>query len=262
MHHTHRYITSLLFYLLTCTIHQASSLCFIVISDTHIDTNDTLSVQYLQLCIEDINQRDSIDFVIHTGDITQSGDAPAMQTAKALLDDLDIPYYALAGNHDVSRYHNQPAYMLPVFGNDYFSFTLNGYRCIGFSAISPTGTQEGYLPASTWQWLEQQLTVSPGLPAIVFSHYPLQKGDMTDAHVLTELLQNTGTIITLSGHYHRYMLFDYNGLPGIVNRSMMRTSEPEPGYTLYRITDDNISVYECLCGHTPILWMTLPLTSN
>ena len=64
------------------------------ISDSHIDYAD------LRAMIDDINQRDSIDFVVHLGDLSDTGTTKEFVWTREKLSGLRKPYVALIGNHD------------------------------------------------------------------------------------------------------------------------------------------------------------------
>lgn len=68
---------------------------FVCMSDSHqwyTDTDDAVA---------DINRRkDSIDFVIHCGDITDTGTRKEFEWADDVLSGLQLPYVVLIGNHD------------------------------------------------------------------------------------------------------------------------------------------------------------------
>ena len=70
------------------------SLCVAFISDSHHS--------YTDLCdmIADINKRDSVDFVVHLGDLTDTGTIKEFEWARDCLSRLQKPYVALIGNHD------------------------------------------------------------------------------------------------------------------------------------------------------------------
>ena len=72
------------------------SLCVAFISDSHHD--------YTDLCdmVGDINRRDSIDFVIHLGDLTDTGTIKEFVWARDYLSRLNKPYIVLIGNQDSS----------------------------------------------------------------------------------------------------------------------------------------------------------------
>jgi len=50
--------------------------------------------------VADVNSRDSIDFLIHLGDLTNYGETQEFVWQRKLLSRLHVPYVCLIGNHD------------------------------------------------------------------------------------------------------------------------------------------------------------------
>lgn len=227
---------------------------FALITDTHIAHNDTLTSQHLQQITQHINSVTDVDFVIITGDITQHADTPSLLLAKQILDKLDMPYYVIAGNHD---YHNGSNQLFKqVFGNDRFYFLLNNTAFIGCSAMPLQDTSEGIIADTTWRWIEQQLHSTS--KTILFTHYPIQAGDIHNADSIAQRLAQMNINLIASGHYHRYMLTACLDIPNLIHRAPIRTGDNTIGYTLYEIKTNSINIYEHICGREPNLWITLP----
>lgn len=99
------------------------------ISDSHQWLSD------LSELVADINRRDSIDFVIHGGDITDFGSTREFEWTREKLRRLNKPYVVLLGNHDCLGTGNQ-AYE-EMFGNPDFSFIAGRVKfvCLNTNAI-------------------------------------------------------------------------------------------------------------------------------
>lgn len=70
------------------------------ISDTHIGSSSFFDRQRLVDTIETINKSD-FDLVVHTGDVTQSGQKEEYEEASALLKEIARPFIVIPGNHDI-----------------------------------------------------------------------------------------------------------------------------------------------------------------
>jgi predicted phosphodiesterase len=105
------------------------TLRFAVISDTHAWYTET------EAAVNDINKRDSIDFVIHSGDLTDSGTTFEYKQARKFLGRLNKPYIALIGNHDFLGTGAQGYDWM--YGKRNFSFIIGGVKfvCIDTNAI-------------------------------------------------------------------------------------------------------------------------------
>ena len=103
---------------------------FVMISDSHQWLDDLKSE------VNDINRRsDSLDFVIHCGDLTDFGATREFQWTRDHLQKLKIPFVALLGNHDCLGTGNQ-SYQ-KIFGNPDFSFIAGKVKfvCLNTNAI-------------------------------------------------------------------------------------------------------------------------------
>lgn len=124
-------------------------------------------------------------FILLSGDLTNCGAANEheLSEAKALYDSFDVPYYAVAGNHDLAPnrkfaaiypgkedYHEE-AIHTSNYGRTFgaqgcrFSFTRGGIHFLGISL------RDGD-PDGTLDWLEAEIKKIKD-PAIILSHYGL-----------------------------------------------------------------------------------------
>jgi predicted phosphodiesterase len=116
---------------------------FIVISDTHLN-ND--SYQYISTYLRD----SKTSFVVHLGDHTNFGTNQELQQAKKLIDSLNTPFYALAGDHDIAEtssmdnYNNVfslPASTLKIKDVNIL-FLNNPYNVLPFTDIELADTKK------------------------------------------------------------------------------------------------------------------------
>ena len=121
---------------------------FAMISDSHQWLDDLKSE------VNDINRRsDSLDFVIHCGDLTDFGATREFQWTRDHLQKLKIPYVALLGNHDCLGTGNQ-AYE-KIFGNPDFSFIAGKVKfvCLNTNAIEFDYSR----PVPNFDFMEEQV---------------------------------------------------------------------------------------------------------
>lgn len=97
------------------------------ISDSHRNYNE------LRDMVADINRRDSIDFVVHGGDVTDYGTTREYEWARDNLARLRKPYVVLLGNHDCLGTGN--AAYESIFGQPDFSFIAGRVK---LCALTPT----------------------------------------------------------------------------------------------------------------------------
>ena len=73
-------------------ISAAETFRFALFTDLHIQMINPQPAIDLQNAVNDVNALQGIDFVIVSGDVTESGDWASLQKAKSILDGLSIPY--------------------------------------------------------------------------------------------------------------------------------------------------------------------------
>lgn len=117
------------------------------ISDTHgwyADTRDEVAA---------LNARTDIDFVIHCGDLTDTGTVKEYEWIRDILSGLRYPYVALVGNHDFLGTGNQ-AYKA-MFGLMNFSFIA---ARIKFVCLNTNATEYDYLAAvPNFDYMEEEM---------------------------------------------------------------------------------------------------------
>lgn len=121
---------------------------FAMISDSHQWLDDLKSE------VNDINRRsDSLDFVIHCGDLTDFGATREFQCTRDHLQKLKIPFVALLGNHDCLGTGNQ-SYQ-KIFGNPDFSFIAGKVKfvCLNTNAIEFDYSR----PVPNFDFMEEQV---------------------------------------------------------------------------------------------------------
>lgn len=106
-----------------------------VISDSHGWYSDTKDE------VANINEKgDSIDFVIHCGDLTDTGTTTEYKWIRNILGELHKPYVVLIGNHDFLGTGDQ-AYNY-IYGDMDFSFIANRVK---FICLNTNATEYDYI---------------------------------------------------------------------------------------------------------------------
>ena len=102
---------------------------FAVISDTQRWYDETEDE------VEAVNARHDIDFVIHTGDLSDFGLKLEFEKQRDILNRLDVPYVCLLGNHDCLATGEDV--FRRVFGESNFSFTAGNvhFVCLNTNAL-------------------------------------------------------------------------------------------------------------------------------
>ena len=121
---------------------------FAFISDSHQWLDDLADE------ISDINGRDSIDFVIHGGDITDFGATREFEWARKEMLKLNKPFVVILGNHDCLGTGNQTYEVM--FGNPNFSFIAGRVK---FVCLNTNAMEYDYSQAvPNFDYMEEQIT--------------------------------------------------------------------------------------------------------
>ena len=220
---------------------------FALLTDTHISTSNPKPMEDLQRSIADINRNPDIEFVVVTGDLTESGDLTSIQAIKAALDQLRVPYYAASGNHETTWSESGVMDFTRVFGDSRFAFSHAGAYFIGFNSGPVIRMADGHVAPQDIAWLKHNLdsvsAAGSSTPIFVFTHYPLRNGDVDNWYEVTDVLREHNVQCVMGGHYHRNLIFDCDGITDVLNRSNLRGNDTINGYSIISVTD-SIRFYE------------------
>ena len=116
------------------------------ISDTHLWHSDARDE------VADINRR-NVDFVVHCGDLTDTGTAKEFEWARDIMSGLHAPYVALIGNHDFLGTGDQTYSYL--YGTMNFSFIASRVKLL---CINTNATEYDYLAAiPDFDYMEEEM---------------------------------------------------------------------------------------------------------
>lgn len=231
---------------------------FALFTDLHISVSNPAPAEDLRNAVNDVNAQKGIDFVLVSGDVSESGDFESLKAAKAILDKLQMPYYITAGNHETKWSESGATDFIRIFGNDKFSFSHKGCQFIGFLTGPIIKMGDGHIAPQDIDWVKAELTkTGKTTPVFIITHYPLLTGDVDNWYEMTDVIRQFNIQAILNGHYHRNVLLDYDGLPGIVNRSTLRGKAEVGGYSIYAVSD-TIHVYEKKIGQPAEQWFMMP----
>ncbi|MDO9153226.1 MAG: PQQ-binding-like beta-propeller repeat protein [Paludibacter sp.] len=240
-------------------VNAAEKFRFALFTDLHIQLTNLQPDEDLYNAVKDINSLPNIDFVIVSGDITESGDVASLKKAKSILDNLRIPYYITSGNHETKWSESGATDFGKIFGNDKFVFIHKGVQFIGFNTGPIIKMGDGHIAPQDIDWVNTELTKTPvSMPVIAITHYPLLSGDVDNWYDMTDVLRKFNVQAVLGGHYHRNAMLNYENIPGIVNRSTLRAKDSTGGYSLYTVSD-SIHVFEKKTGQPERWWLSLPI---
>lgn len=225
-----------------------TDLYFAQISDIHIseagDHDDLLSgraATFLANICANLNQIDTLDFVLFTGDLFDAASYAELQQFQTAIQSLQKPYYVIPGNHDrrspdsdtgltrrefAQRFNPQiearPSE--PEAQSGYWSLEIRpDVQLIGLDSIKKDDWS-GVIDVPQMRWLQAELTTHADKVVILAVHHPLHKLSPIDdlprwhkfvcdngGEVLALLDRHPQVQVVLTGHHHLTKVDDLGG---------------------------------------------------
>ncbi|MGC9364443.1 MAG: PQQ-binding-like beta-propeller repeat protein [Fidelibacterota bacterium] len=240
----------------------SDTFCFAWLTDTHV--GGRTGAEDLRLAVADVNSRENLAFTIISGDITEYDIGGCLDTAAAILSHLRLPYYIIPGNHDTKWSASGTRKYAALFGEDRFNFEYQGIRFIGFDQGPLLRMGDGYVTPDKLRWLKKILAEIPDhtQPIFLINHYPLDES-VSNWFEVVSIIKNYNIQAILHGHGHRNRLTNYESIPGVMSRSLLRGRDESGGYTVVTVRPDSVLFQERhLDGTVQAPWATLPLKTH
>ncbi|NNC67319.1 MAG: hypothetical protein HKN83_04720 [Gammaproteobacteria bacterium] len=229
---------------------QNNTLHFVHITDTHLLnlTEDTVhglnTYKTLESIFSHIQENyDNIDFLLITGDVSQTGDEPSYKVLKSLLKQLKFPIYCVPGNHDSPGFLQQ---IIPNCPNDSVNVIQFGKFSLVLLDSCVENNHHGVISQHCLHQLENYLRHNKNKFNILAIHHPpvlINSKWLDDLSLLnkTEFLtlieKYSQDTIVLFGHIHQEFY------QRIGNLHLLSTPS-----TCYQFTSNTLIMQ---CTHTP-----------
>jgi outer membrane protein assembly factor BamB/predicted MPP superfamily phosphohydrolase len=238
--------------------YSQDKITFVHLSDTHVGSGT--GADDLRRSVQDINEDNSIQFVIISGDITEFGADKEIQLAKQILDSLNKPWYIIPGNHDGNWSESGANTFKKVFGNETFYFKAGKYVFLGTNCGPNMRMGPGQIPRENIVWLDSALKTIPDKTPIIFvNHYP-QDSSLNNWFEAIDRLKQKNIQLILCGHGHANRKLNFEGIPAIMGRSNLRAKQDVGGYNIVTIENDVVSYSERIPGlQTKPVWAAINL---
>jgi outer membrane protein assembly factor BamB/predicted phosphohydrolase len=220
---------------------------FAFLTDLHISPMGESSEQ-LALLVQEVNAGD-FDLVVIAGDLSNQGSCDELTNVKTILDELTIPYLVIPGNHETNWSESAGQGFRRLWNDDRFFFQKENFLLAGINTGPFMRMGDGHVKQEDINWLRAQLETSMkhDKQLLFFAHYPLAEG-LDQWYEVTDILNTYHTPIAFCGHGHRQQLLNFDGLPGIMGRSLVLRGENIPGYNIIEIRNDSLFAFEKIIG--------------
>jgi len=223
----------------------SDSVRILFLTDTHIVPGNQHERAMARIAEETQRDKDTYDFAVVTGDLTNAGSKEELLAAKRCFDALGVKCYVLPGNHETCWSEDACRVIIDLWGDDRFEFRHGNFYCIGFSTGPYMKMGHGHVKAEDIHWLDQKLQENasdPETKVLVFAHYPL-RGDLGNWPDVTAVLKKYNVVAVFCGHEHRLVRFNFDSIPGFMGRPLLRGANDPPGYNVIEIKGDQLSLY-------------------
>jgi outer membrane protein assembly factor BamB/predicted phosphodiesterase len=234
---------------------------FAWLSDTHVGSDR--GADDVRAAVADINATKGLSFILVTGDITEMGSFEEFRQAKSILDGLRLPYHIIPGNHDTKWSESGATDFPRLWGSDRFVFSSGGFRFIGLAQGPVMRMGDGHWAPQDVRWLDKLLAEKDAKdkPTVFVTHYPLDES-IANWYVVLDKLKTVPAAVVLVGHGHRNRVMDFEGVPGVMSRSILGTRDVAPGYTVVEIGAKAMTFSERTGSKTLPPWHTIELDKS
>jgi len=225
------------------------------ISDTHITRGGAFVPEAFERAVDFINTEDC-DFVVHTGDVTDTGLKEDYQLAKQLLRTIEKPKVVVMGNHD-ARNVGYELFRYYV-GAPNGTMTGDDYAVIYVDSTVPD-LNDGRVGRFKYEWLKGQLQeFSDKAVKIVALHHHVipvphtgrERNVLYNAGDLLGLFLRYDVRLVLCGHRHYPNVYRVEDLvvanAGCVSCSKTRVGDAN-SFNLIDIDDEQVTVRTRRC---------------
>lgn len=208
---------------------------FLHLTDLHFSANvpgaaDKRTVM-ARLAADCAAMRVKPEFVILSGDLTDTGDAASYDALRPLIAEFPVPVLLALGNHD-RRAAFHAAFDTGGGDTPYcHAAVVAGVHILTLDTLVPARVA-GALDAGQLDWLAGELDRHAGLPKLIVAHHPPRLDPMAlpwtcldagSTEKLGAVIAGRGVAGILSGHIHMNRVSLWQGVPVVTNIGLHST---------------------------------------
>jgi hypothetical protein len=227
--------------------------------DLHITRRDEQNYRDFRELIQHANRclQGAVDFAILPGDNAEDGNEEQYRLVREAIDDLSLPWHAIAGDHDFKTGSLQlfQKYLRPDL---YYSFDLDRYHFIFLNAL---GTEKhGFgLGSDQMTWLSADLHKASrrSRASVLFLHcYPSELSDADPS--LVDLIRLYDVLMVDMGHTHYNEIANDGHVIYAATRSTGQIEEGPVGFSINVLDHGVVSWKFKPMGEWPFVLITSP----
>lgn len=213
---------------------------FIHLTDLHISHPDANDPKDKSGCRDTLERVVAIinamerqpDFVIASGDLTNTGDVASYDLLRDLLSPLRPPLVMALGNHDL-REGFRAVFATDADGGEadapYFHDAVHGGLHVITLDTKVPGRIAGTICEVQFEFLAQALARNSDLPKLIVMHHPPRVDDaalpwgtidLNATERLADMLKQRDIVGIMSGHIHINQIHHWHGVPVIINSGL------------------------------------------
>lgn len=233
--------TIFLFFFILINYHSSLSqtINFAVIVDPLIGAKN--SEANLKTMVDNVNERDDLDFVIVFGNISTDGAYTNLVIADNLLHKINIPVYVAPGMNDISKSINGGVDYFQTIGGDGFSLNYADEIFLSINAFIPFNQYLQRINTDERKWIDDFIT-SSGLSSL-FIFCPVIPYEIQNPDILKNILNKVeyALIFTPSEKQYSREIFENTDLIKLPS-----ASEKELSYNIIKLENDTVYIFRRL----------------
>ena len=212
---------------------------FIHLTDLHFSHKDKTQIEIyfetrqtiLDVLIKIKKLKPEPEFILISGDLTNTGDVKSYQALQDILNQISIPIYIALGNHDKRSSFNKVFKKINSKKPLFYSQILKGLNLIVLDT-SVQGKISGEICDEQFKFLNKNLSQNKNLPSIIMMHHPPKFNknspywislDEKSTSKLTSELVNKDILAIICGHIHLNQTNFWHGIPVIISNGLYST---------------------------------------
>ncbi len=211
------------------------------------------SDQNLEVIVENINSIEEVKFVFITGNLTISGTDKDFETAKEILDKLNVPYLVIPGNQDVKQSESGTAIFTELFDDNKFSYSQDSIHYIGLNSCLTWQTNIGHFSPEDLNWLREELSgIEPNQEIYFIVHYPFDKS-IDNWFKVTNTFSEHNLQAIYFGDSKRFTEKKFHNIKAIGVNPSLDKKKKSGSFTLITNTPDSLILYKHEIDNPPKL---------